>query len=294
MRLLLPATLAIVMALFQALPSSQSDDRQVTFRIIVVSSEEAAQRVAQQLAGGANFVALAGAQSIDPSARNGGLIGSVALSALRPEMREALQRLEIGQVSPVIRVPLGFAVIQLVPAQPAAAPLRSSELAGLAATGAVRATLSVDGLGEAETALNNFDKPADWNQHPLLICQLRQQSSASVLKSLDAVLSPGNQTLRSASPLDIVEVHVAAANLLAFDGRMAEAIGQFERALRLGEAQVPDAVPQLVEMLGVAHLHKAEMDNGVYHKPGTRCLLPGHAAEPFTQTADSTRATDYF
>src|SRR5688572_15376221 len=75
---------------------------------------------------------------------------------------------------------------------------------------------------------------------------------------------------------------------------MAEAIGQFERALRLGEAQVPDTVPQLVEMLGIAHLHKAELDNGVYHKPGARCLLPGHAAEPFTQTADSTRATEYF
>src|SRR5687768_7769292 len=294
MRLLLPATLAIVMALFQALPSSQADDRQVTFRIIIVSSDEAAQRIVEQLAGGANFVALAGAQSIDPSARNGGLIGPVALSALRPEMREALQRLETGQISPVIRVPLGFAIVQVVPALPAAAPLRASELAGLAATGAVRATLSVDGLGEAETALNNFDKPVDWNQDPLLICRLRQQSSASVLKSLDAVLLPGNDTLRNASSLDIVEVHVAAANLLAFDGRMAEAIGQFERALRLGEAQAPDTVPQLVEMLGIAHLHKAEMDNGVYHKPGTRCLLPGHGDEPFTRTEDLEKALQYF
>src|SRR5688572_33441899 len=119
MRLLLPA-MVVAMALYQALPSSQSDDRQVTFRIIVVSSDEAAQRIAQQLAAGTNFVALAEAQSIDPSARRGGLIGPVALSALRPEMRAALQRLEAGQVSPVIRLPLGFAVIQLAPA--AAAP----------------------------------------------------------------------------------------------------------------------------------------------------------------------------
>src|SRR5688500_383141 len=181
MRLLLPATLAIVVALFQALPTSQSDDRQVTFRIIVVSEEEAAQRVAQQLAGGANFVALAGAQSIDPSARGGGLIGPVALSALRPGMRDALQRLETGQISPVIRVPLCFAIVQLVPAPPAAAPLRASELGGLAATGAVRATLSVDGLGEAETALNNFDKPVDWNQDPQIgraSCREREKGAA--------------------------------------------------------------------------------------------------------------------
>jgi hypothetical protein len=294
-RLYRPALLLVALVLSQALPSSQSDDRQVTFRIIVVSSDEAAQRVAQQLAGGANFVALAGAQSIDPSARSGGLIGPVSLSALRPELRDALQRLEIGQVSPVTRVPLGFAVVQLAAAPATAAPpLRAAELAGLAATGAVRATLSVDGLSEAETALNNFAKPEDWNQDPLLICQLRRQSSASVLKSLDAVLSPGSETLRNASALDVVEVHVAAANLLAFDGRMAEAIGQFERALRLGEAQVPDAVPQLVQMLGIAHLHKAEIDNGLYHKPGTRCLTPGHRDEPFARTEDSAKAIQYF
>ena len=285
--------MVVAMALYQALPSSQSDDRQVTFRIIVVSSDEAAQRIAQQLAAGTNFVALAEAQSIDPSARRGGLIGPVALSALRPEMRDALQRLEVGQVSPVIRLPLGFAVIQLAPAA-AAPPLRASEVAGLAATGDVRATLSVDGLGEAETALNNFGKPEDWNQDPLLICRLRQQSSASVLRALDVALFPGNEALRTASPLDIVEVHVASANLHAFDGRMAEAIEQFERALRLGEAQVPDTVPQLVEMLGIAHLHKAEIDNGVYHKPGTRCLLPGHGDEPFNRTEDLEKAIQYF
>src|SRR5687768_5648369 len=75
---------------------------------------------------------------------------------------------------------------------------------------------------------------------------------------------------------------------------MAEAIGQFERALRLGEAQAPDTVPQLIEMLGIAHLHKAEMDNGIYHKPGSRCLLSRPSGEPFTRTDDLDKAIAYF
>jgi hypothetical protein len=293
--LLAPALLAVVIALSQTLISSQSvqNDPQVAFRIIVVSTQDAAARVARQLAEGANFVALAGAESIDPSAGSGGLIGPVALSALRPEMREALQGLQVGQISPVIRVPFGYAVVQLVPAPAAASPLSASEMAGLAATGSVRATLSVDGLGEAETALNGFQKPEDWNQDPLLICQLRQQSTASVLTSLGAVLAPDNPALRESSALDIVEVHIATANLHAFNGEMADAIGAFERALKLAEAQVPEAEPQVIEMLGIAHLHKAELDNGIYHKPGTRCLL-GAQPEPFARTEDSDKAIQYF
>jgi hypothetical protein len=294
-RLLAAALLTIVIALAQALISSQSieNDPQVTFRIIVVSTQDAAERVARQLADGANFVALAGAESIDPSARGGGLIGPIAVSALRPEMREALQGLQVGQISPVVRVPLGYAVAQLVPASAVASPLTASEVAGLTATGSVRATLSVDGLGEAETALNGFPKPEDWNQDPVLICQLRQQSTASVLTALGAVLAPENPTVRESSPLDIVEVHIARANLYAFDGEMTAAIGAFERALKLAEAQVPEAEPQVVEMLGIAHLHKAELDNGIYHKPGTRCLL-GSKHEALARTGDADKAIQYF
>jgi tetratricopeptide (TPR) repeat protein len=286
----------VLLAAFTALPSSQvpDGDRQVTFRLIVVSTEDAAERIARQIASGANVVALAAAESIDPSARTGGLIGPIALSALRSEMRDVLGALQVGEVGPVVRVPLGFAVVQLVPPATAAALAGTTEVGGLAATGAVRATLSVDGLGEAETALNNFTKPADWNQDPRSICQLRQQSVASVLQALEAALAPDNPTLRDASALDVIEVHIAHANLFAFDGRMREAIEQFERALRLAEAQFPDAVPQVVEMLGIAHLHQAEMDNGIYHKPGARCLLSARPSEPFSRTDDLQKAVGYF
>src|SRR5687768_15006375 len=116
-RALLPISVLAALVCAPAFIASQAPDpdRLVTFRIIVASTDEAARRIAQQIAAGGNIVALAGAESIDPSASSGGLIGPIALSALRPEVRDALQGLAPGQLSAIIRVPLGFAIVQLVP-----------------------------------------------------------------------------------------------------------------------------------------------------------------------------------
>src|SRR6188768_3116743 len=62
-------------------------ERQVTFRLIVVSTEAAARSVLERLRRGADADALAAAESIDPSAARGGLIGPVALAELRAELR---------------------------------------------------------------------------------------------------------------------------------------------------------------------------------------------------------------
>ena len=81
--------------------------REVTFRLIVVSSEAAAREVAQRLRRGADADALAAAESIDPSAARGGFIGPVVLAELRAEMRDALEALKPGETSGVIRLPTG-------------------------------------------------------------------------------------------------------------------------------------------------------------------------------------------
>jgi FG-GAP-like repeat/ASPIC and UnbV len=51
------------------------------------------------------------------------------------------------------------------------------------------------------------------------------------------------------------------------------------------------------EVLGDAYFHKAEMDNGVYHKPGVRCIFPpqpGTTYPQFKNTADVQEAIRYF
>ena len=111
-----------------------------------------AQRVVEQLQKGESFAALARKVSIDPSAESGGLLGRMALSAMRPELRGAVQGLGVGQVTDVIQVPTGFAA----PASrgrwrswgddqriPTANPV-------VAAVGSVKYVLAVGGLVEAQ------------------------------------------------------------------------------------------------------------------------------------------------
>ena len=120
-------------------------ERQVTFRLIVVSSDVAAREVAERLRRGADADAIAANESIDPSAARGGLIGPVVLAELRPELRDALAPLTPGGTSGVIRLPTGFGVVQLTePRQ--GRRLRATEIGGLAANGAVQPTVSVDGF----------------------------------------------------------------------------------------------------------------------------------------------------
>jgi tetratricopeptide (TPR) repeat protein len=269
--------------------------REVTFRLIVVSSEVAAREVAQRLRRGADADALAAAESIDPSAARGGLIGPVVLAELRAEMRDALEALKPGETSGVIRLPTGFGIVQLA-APSAGRRLRTTEIGGLAAAGAVQPTVSVDGFAEANTILQEAPKASDdWNMHPQQICEVRRSSLTEMIASMTeltaSMKSPGASP--APDPIDVIQADVILGQIHAYDGRMADTIARFEQAYPGAARSFPEALPQLEEMLGIAHLHKAEMDNGVYRAPGDRCLLsskPSSLANP----RDARTAIDYF
>src|SRR5678816_3043643 len=116
----------------------------VTMRIIVVGSEDEAHRVVEQLKRGADFAELAKTLSQDPSADSGGLVGRIAISGLRPELRKALEGVAVGQISTVVQIPTGFAVLKVVPDSEAAGanPLASR---ALVATGSVKTALDLSG-----------------------------------------------------------------------------------------------------------------------------------------------------
>ena len=291
------AGVAIALVLGLALLRGQNApaDAPVVFRIIVVSTADRAEQLRQQVSGGASFAALARAESIDPSADRGGLIGPVVPAELREELREALRALEPVAVSRVITLPTGFAIVQREQ-QTTGATVRGSEILALAAAGNVRATVSVDGFAEANTALGTLQKDEDWNQSPRMICELRQRAVGNVKTALARRLGPDIADTRGQfSPQDVMEAHLAYGQLLAYDGDMAATIAQFEQAYRIAQTDMPAAIPDVLQSLGVAHLHKAEMDNGLYHAPGDRCLLavqlPGRRLE---RTADLDKAAGYF
>jgi tetratricopeptide (TPR) repeat protein len=274
--------------------STPSDE--AILRVIVVDSAEEAQRIVTRLNGGEDFIAVAQASSIDPTGNAGGLLGRVTLSTLPPVLRDALAGVAPGQLSPVVQIPTGFAVLKVVDdSDPAHTNMNAAPPASLATQASVKYVIDVSGIVEAEAILQAFPKPAAWNQDPRAICQARRQSLASSQRSLEEFLSPERQAVRaSRSPFDFMQAHFALAQLRAYDGRMDRALVEYQQAFETARAGVPAATARMLEALGVAHLHKAGMENGVHRAPGDICLLPLRPGQSYAKTGNSERAIEYF
>jgi hypothetical protein len=277
----------------------------ILFRIVVVESQEAAMNVIDALTRGENVVALAARVSIDPSAANGGLVGPVPVADLRPEIRRALDGLRVGDVSGVVRLPTGFGVVKRVPDAEAAAlaggspssgatsPMASAFTSALGSSGSVKYVYDLSGYVETVLTLRQAALPSEARDDLATLCQVRRKLVSSAQTLVADALASASGVARMA-PIDRTQAHVLEGQLHAFRGDMAPAIRTLEEARRIAAAQVPALRLQLTEALGIAHLHKAELDNGVYERPGDRCLLSGGPRAPLADIGDVTRAIEYF
>jgi tetratricopeptide (TPR) repeat protein len=298
--LALMATVVAGLPLFSqsslSVPGTPAGD--VILRVIVVKSAEEAERIVARLNRGENFVALAKEESIDPTADAGGLLGRVTLSTLPSLLKDALQGVNPGQLSPVVQIPTGFAILKVVEdTDPANINMNGANPVGdpAAAVNGVRYVIDLSGLVEAEALLQAFPKPADWNQDPRTICQVRRQSLASSQRSLEGFLSPEKAAARaSRPPFDVMQAHFALGQLHAYHGEMERALEQYQHAYEVARAGVPAATLRMEEALGVAYLHKSEMDNGAYRAPGQIGPLPVEPSGPYARTRDSERAVEHF
>ncbi len=275
-------------------PSPSSDE--VTLRIIVVGSPEEAQHLLDRLKKGEDFAGLAKAKSIDSTAIDGGLMKNIDISQLRPEMRDALQGLGPGKLSAVFRTPIGYGLLKVVSRTGSggvSAP--SGGTPATVATGSVKYTLDVAGLIEAEAALAKFPKADDWNQSPKNICEVRKQSLSAKVAQLEDFLSPTNKEARASHPpLDVLMAHYTLGQFHAYAGEMDQAIAEYQDAYQIAMSDVPSGMLQMDEALGIAYLHKSEMENDIYSHPGDRCLLPMGPGNAYTKTDDSKKALQYF
>jgi tetratricopeptide (TPR) repeat protein len=266
----------------------------IALRMIVVTTADAAQRVLDRLKAGENFAVVARNESTAPSAEDGGWLGTLPLAQLRPEVRRALEGLAPGRFTDAIRIPTGFAIFKVEADEPAAA-VAPGVSAALASSGAVRYVYDVSGFTEARAAFASVSKAPDWNMTSSSICSTRNASLAATRASIETYLAPANQAVRAARPpIDIMQLYFGLGQLDAYEGKMAGAVAHFEDAYRIAQAGVPSGVLQLLEALGVAHLHKSSGDNGVYETPGDFCLLPMRPGRAYAKTGDSQRAVEYF
>jgi tetratricopeptide (TPR) repeat protein len=282
----------------QVAPSSDQKNSAPAFlRIIVVGSIEKAQQILTRLNKGENFADVARKESIDSTAPAGGSLGNVALSSLRPELRDALSGVGPGQISPIVKSPLGFAILKvdtgLDPGTTSAPGGTGSPIVD--SIGSVKQSWGLGGLVEAEVGLYNFAKPTDWNRDPKKICELRKQSLTHERESMERFFAPANSKEReSLSSLDLLNTYYSFGEIYSYLGDMEHAIPQYENAYQIATTKETAAEGQMDESLGVAYLHKSEMENGVYRTPGDRCLVPMRLSSAYANKEDSKKAIEYF
>jgi len=266
----------------------------IPLRLMVVNSAEEAGRLRAELEKGADFAVLAREKSVDATSLDGGLLGKVDPSTLREEIRTALQGLAPGQISPVFRIPSGFAMVKVLAPDELAEITESQRArqAAIRAEGSIRFDVNISGFNEAGAALLNYAKPANWSADPRLSCAMRQQSFADLKVRVAKLAASADDPGRS--PADAATLHLGVAQVYAYQGEMEPAIAQLEAALRIATAAAPQTLPEVEEMLGVACLHRAEMVNEVYRHPAERCLFPIRPEFSYPKGADSQKAIQHF
>lgn len=279
---------------------SQTDTPRVPARLIVVNSQAEISAVLARLKKNDDFAVVAREQSIDATSLVGGFLGAVDPATLRPELREAIKSLKPGQISSVIKVPDGYVIVKLLPAGELAnmdEVDRERQIA-VRAESALRYAPDVSGFVEAENVFFKSPKPADWPQNLGAVCDTRRQGFQSALRQVEEFMDPANEpaliNTMKLTPADLLNSHVGLGQFYAYDGDMAKAVFQWELAYKIALAQVPRAVPQLEETLGIGYLHKSEMENDVYRHPGDRCLFPMRRGMRYEKPADSEKAVQHF
>ncbi len=288
----------IVLVFYTSVLLSQSSSHTtVDLQIIVVASESEARGLLDRLQKGEDFAALARQKSTDATAGDGGYLGKLDPSTLRSELRAATVGLQPGGLSGIIKLPSGFAILRRMPADetpPAQGYVTPTRILPLAATGAIRYSPNVGGKGEADLAFRNYPKPDGWSQDLQTLCRIRRQSLASVTEQLAKDLSlQSPDSLSRGSPLDQIEAHYALANLYAYQSVMDKSVHEWETAYQIAQDQLPGAMAELEEVLGIAYLHKSEIDNDVYQNPGERCIFPPRAGMRYQNPADSEKAVSF-
>jgi tetratricopeptide (TPR) repeat protein len=277
--------------------SQDTSSASVDLRIIVVNSATEAQGILDRLKKGEDFAALAKEKSVDATSADGGDMGKVDPATLRSELRDALQGIAPGQITGVIKLPSGYSILKVASAaeSPDSRSAVPARIQPLAATGTIRYAPNVGGKAEADLAFRNFPKADGWNQDLHGMCEIRKNSLFQIIDQIEkSVPTADSAGLPQGKPLDMIEMHYGLANLYSYKGEMDKAVAEWESAYQIAQSQLPGAMPELEEVLGIAHLHKSEMDNDVYQNPGERCIWPPRQSVRYQKTGDSEKAIEYF
>jgi peptidyl-prolyl cis-trans isomerase C len=108
-----PLDEAEVQAAYQADYGSAEQAPEYNASHILVETEEEALALVEELAGGADFAALAREKSTGPSGPNGGQLGWFGDGAMVPEFEAAVKTMDAGAVSAPVKTQFGWHIVKL-------------------------------------------------------------------------------------------------------------------------------------------------------------------------------------
>ena len=262
------------------LVGQEEKSSEVALQIILVDTRAAADGILRRLKSGESFDALARQFSIDGSASGGGYIGKVKLSALRPELREALESLSPGQVTPVVQIPTGYMILKVLTQGGASNSEVSPQARPIFRPAPFNYELvtSVIGDAEVESFFKLLPKPLNYEQDLRLVRDLRHEAVNAGIRQLQNQLAAvpaadeASQDVRDSRMHD----HYALAQLFSYQGEMEDAVEHFQAAYDLAaSSRVRDDYQTALEkVLGIAYLRRGEVDNCLAHCNVHMCVFP--------------------
>ena len=237
-------TLVVVAGLAKGRDGAQTDASAQTLNlaIIVVPTKPDAEAVLKQLSAGMDFGVLAKEISIDATAVDGGYMGALDPKALRSELRDALGRHTVGQLTDIVQLPSGFAILKILPAPPVSTDLNPERILALISRGEIRFGAPLSGQVEANAIMQEFPKPEGWNRDLREVCKLRTQSLTDAENGLRTLLQAAQRPADHDAALDQVNGHGALGQLLAYSGEMSQSIRGMEDRLRDSRKSHPQTV----------------------------------------------------
>ena len=222
--------LVVVTALAEGTGGAQAvaPSQALNLAIIVTPTRADAEVVLKQLNGGVDFGVLAKENSTDATAVDGGYMGALAPNALRTELRDALSGHSVGQLTDIVPVPSGFAILKILPAAPESVDLNPKRILALISRGEIRFGAPLSGQVEATAIMQEFPKPDGWNRDLREICELRTQSLTNAENGLRTVRSATNTPPADHdAAVDQINGHAALGQLLAYRGEMSQSIEEW-------------------------------------------------------------------
>jgi len=275
-----------------------------------VSSFPDAEKILASLKNGADFASAARAYSIDPSASDGGDLGTLDLGSLRPEVQDALRRIKPGELTGIVKVANGYAILKMLSAKQRdenavrsdagkaaetkegnATPLGSRP--PLRAPPATRITPPVSGYEEFYEAIRNRT-PADpqWGMDLKAVCAVRKSAPAEAIDALKATISGINP---DADPRKFAFSKFTLEQLYSARGDVDDQINEAEEVYRFAVERGNPAVAALLEeVLGVGYLHRASFaDHGSQTGVNGSRLFPMHPGAAHMRPGDVDKSIDY-